>query len=82
MSSVTYAAKVAFSLSYVIYCITLTVILATIAYIVIGAKYLTVKRTIIQPVFIQILITLLVSTIGSLIWQGSCDGIYDYYKDT
>jgi glucan phosphoethanolaminetransferase (alkaline phosphatase superfamily) len=70
----------AYITSTVTFSITLAVIVASLFYIIVGAKYLTVKRTFIQPKFVIILTTLLLVAVGAIVWNDYLDKVYyNYY---
>ncbi len=77
----TEAYKKAYITSTVTFSITLCVIVASLVYIIVGAKFLTVKRTFIQPKFILILTILLLVAVGSIVWNDYIDKVFDNFND-
>ncbi len=77
----TEAYKKAYITSTVTFSITLYVIVASLVYIIVGAKFLTVKRTFIQPKFILILTILLLVAVGSIVWNDYIDKVFDNFND-
>jgi len=75
------AYKKAYKTSTVTFSITLCVIVASLSYIIFGAKCLTRRRTFIQPKFILILTILLFVAVGSIVWNDYIDKTFDNFHN-